>query len=127
MTKSLRSTGDESQRPTDVQIVPRSVREGDLAPAQLLAYRSGPERNADRLYAALDGSELRVSGRCFEIDVYSVTDQRTERWLQIGLRGTHAHLITLRIKKDSGLQDVAAALADWLADPAHIEEVLDVA
>ena len=127
MKKEIGYIKDPLDPGTDLQIVPKAGLRIALHPTHLLAYRSGPERKADRLFAALDGSEVLTSGHRFDLEVYSVTDQATGRWVQLGLRGSHEHLVTLRLPKQSGLQEATTALSAWLADPAHAEEVLDVA
>jgi hypothetical protein len=127
MKKSIGYTGDLAQPGDDLQIIPRAGLRVDLAPSHLLAYRSGAERKTARLFAALDGSEVRTSGHRFYVEVYSVTDQSTGRWVQLGLRGAHEHLITLRLPKQSGLQEATSALSEWLTDPTHVAEILEVA
>lgn len=127
MKKNIGYDGDVDQPGSDLQIVPKSGLKVDINRAQLLAYRSGPERKTDRLFAALDGSEVRTSGHRFALEVYSVTDQSTGRWVQLGLRGLHEHLVTLCLPKQSGLQEATTALSKWLADPSHAEEIVEVA
>ncbi|MEO7190118.1 MAG: hypothetical protein ABI051_03610 [Vicinamibacterales bacterium] len=127
MKQPLGYVGDLDQPGTDLQIVPKAGLKVDLVPTQLLAYKLSTQRNAERLFTALDGSEVRTSGRRFDLEVYSVTDQQTGRWVQLGLRGLHEHLITLRLPQQSGLQEAAVALSAWLSDPAHVDEILEVA
>jgi hypothetical protein len=127
MRKNIGYTGDFEQPGMDLQIVPKSGLRIDVTPTQLLSYRSGQDRRSDRLFAALDGSEVRMPGHRFDLQVYSVTDQATGRWVQLGLHGTQEHLVTLCLPSRSGLQEAATALSEWLRDPSHGSEVLDVA
>ena len=115
--------------PIDLTVIPRNGLPVDLSRLFSLGRGGGPIRAADRLFAALDGCEVRTFGQKFDLEVYSVTDQSTGRWLQIGLRGVHhdEHLVTLRLPQQSGINEATHALSAWLADPAHIEELLDVA
>jgi hypothetical protein len=112
---------------TDLQIVPKAGLRLDVSPVAVLPYRSRGDRKTDRLFAALDGSEVRTFGLCFNLEVYSVTDQSSGRWVQLGLRGSQEHLVTLRLPKQSGLREAAIALSEWLADPTHVVDVLEVA
>ena len=127
MKKSIGYTGDFSQPGDDLQIIPRAGLKVDVAPSQLLPYHSGTERKSARLCAALDGSEVRTSGLRFDVEVYSVTDQSTGRWVQLGLRGSQEHLITLQLPRQSGLREATTALSEWLSDPTHVAEILEVA
>jgi len=111
----------------ELQVIPRNGLPVDLTRLFSLGRSGSPLRAADRLFAALDGSEVRTLGQCFNLEVYSVTDQSSGRWLQMGLRGPHDYLVTLRLPKQSGIQQATRALSAWLADPARIEEWLDVA
>ena len=112
--------------PIDLQVIPRNGLPVDLSRLFSLGRGTGPLRGADRLFAALDGSEVRTIGQRFDLEVYSVTDQSTGRWLQIGLKGIHEHLVTLCLPQQSGINEATQALSQWLRDPAHIEELLDV-
>jgi hypothetical protein len=126
MNKSIGYTGDLAQ-PWDLQIIPRSGLRVDVSQSPLLSYRTGAQRKTERLFAALDGSEVLASGRRFDLEVYSVTDQPTGRWVQLGLKGLHDHLVTLRLPRQSGLREATTALSEWLADPSHVAEILEVA
>jgi hypothetical protein len=127
MKKSIGYTGNVDRPGTDLQIIPKAGIKLDVSPVAVLPYRSRVDRKTDRLFAALDGSEVRTFGLCFNLEVYSVTDQSTGRWVQLGLRGAHEHLVTLRLPRQSGLREAAIALSEWLADPTHVGEVLEVA
>ena len=118
--KKLGYLGDLDSPAGDLTIIPRQGLRISIERSELLARRPRSGRNADRLFAALDGSEVRTSGCRFDLEVYSVTDQRTGRWVQLGLRGTQEHLVTLRLPVKSGLSEATNALSEWLADPSHV-------
>ena len=113
--------------PVELHVIPRNGLPVDLSRLFSLGRGAGPLRTADRLFAALDGSEVRTLGHRFDLEVYSVTDQSTGRWMQMGLRGLHDHLVTLCLPKESGISEATRALSLWLANPTHVEELLDVA
>lgn len=113
--------------PIELQVIPRNGLPVDLSRLFSLGQGAGRLRAADRLFAALDGSEVRALGERFDLEVYSVTDQTTGRWLQMGLRGAHDHLITLCLPPESGIAEATQALSRWLANPTRLVEQLDVA
>ena len=73
--------------PIDLKVIPRNGLPVNLS--RLFSHGQGASavRAADRLFAALDGCEIRTFGLRFDLEVFSVTDQSTGRWLQIGLKG----------------------------------------
>jgi len=111
----------------ELRVIPRNGLPVDLSRLFSLGKGAGLLRTADRLFAALDGSEVRTLGHRFDLEVYSVTDQSSGRWLQMGLRGLHDHLLTLCLPPKSGIAEATQALSQWLANPAHVEELFDVA
>jgi hypothetical protein len=113
--------------PVELQVIPRNGLPVDLSRLFSLGRGAGLLRTADRLFAALDGSEVRTLGHRFDLEVYSVTDQSSGRWLQMGLRGHHDHLVTLCLPPRSGIAEATQALSQWLANPSHLVEMLDVA
>jgi hypothetical protein len=84
-------------------------------------------RKTDTLFAALDGSRIRRSGKELEVEVYSITNQTAGRWIQLGLRGTETEFITLRLPRQAGFQQASAALLMWLADPSHLSGAVEAA
>lgn len=127
MKKQLGYRGDADNPGQDLKVVPRSGLRIWVSRQDLQTSRRRPSQNADRLFAALDGSEVQTSGCRYDLEVYSVTDQATGRWVQLGLRGTQEHLVTLRLPIESGLSEATTALSRWLSDPAHAAESLHVA
>jgi hypothetical protein len=111
-----------------VQVVPRLDVASEAPQGQILPYRSGPERSAERLFAALEASHALVGDRRLSLKVYSVTDDATCRWVQLGLVGAYdQYLVTFAIRPESGVADVALALSSWFSDPAHAQDLLDMA
>ena len=111
---------------TSLRIAPRPALPMGVEPSERLERRPA-EHTADALFWELDGSELDASGRQWTVEVYSVTDQPSGRWLQLGLKGAQDHLLTLRLPNDGGTDEAARALAAWLADPDHTPDVPDAA
>lgn len=59
----------------------------------------------DELFAELDNMEI-AAGECrWRIEVFSISDQEGQRWIQLGVRGTTEHMITLRLQPGAGLAD----------------------
>jgi hypothetical protein len=119
--KRLGYLGDPHRPGADLPIVPRDGLR--IVIGRSAASKSGRRhrsRDADKLFAALDGSEIRSFGCRFDLEVYSVTDQSSGRWVQLGLRGTHEHLVTLRLPCESGILEATNALSEWLSDPVHV-------
>ena len=125
--KKLGYLGDPHRPGADLPIVPRDGLH--IAAARLRTSRSRRRygsKHADKLFAALDGSEVNSFGCRFDLEVYSVTDQSTGRWVQLGLRGTHEHLVTLRLPIESGILEATNALSEWLSDPIHVVDSPDM-
>ena len=123
--RKLGYRGDLDRPGSDLQIVPRDgLHLAITRPVPVPGRRRS--KNADKLFAALDGSEVLSFGCRFDLEVYSVTDQSTGRWVQLGLRGAHAHLVTLRLPVESGISEAASALSEWLSNPIHVAGVPEI-
>jgi len=80
------------------------------------------------LFAALDGRELNPGSDRFLIEVFSVSDQAGQRWVQLALEGAESRrLLTVRLKTGDSAQHVLLLLSSWLRDPAGTTEVFNVA
>jgi hypothetical protein len=82
-----------------------------------------------RLFEALDGRELSISGHNWQVEVYSVSDLAPHRWIQLAVKGDQPHMLTLRLEQSAGAQDAVMALSTWLGDPSETQanEILNVA
>jgi len=67
--------------------------------------------NPDQLFCALDGRSVGVLGRRCQIRVYSVRDEDSRRWVQLGLVGRQSYMITLRLAAGDSVEGVMAALS----------------
>ena len=83
----------------------------------------------NRVFEMLDGRELRVSNHHWNVEVYSVSDQAQHRWVQIGLKGEHDYMLTLRLDSGSSGQRAIDTLSSWLRHPsdAQTDQILNVA
>lgn len=71
----------------------------------------------DRVFAALDGRDLMVSGIRWHVEVYGIAEQAGRRWIQLAVDGPRHHMVTLALAADRGIRQVLHDLAAWLADP----------
>jgi hypothetical protein len=92
--------------PVDVQLIPSVA--GHL------------NRRRDSLFAALDGSRLRLANDEFEVEVYSITDQVAGRWVQLGFRNSDEHFITLRLPRQAGFPQARKALLTLVAETPEL-------
>lgn len=81
---------------------------------------AGRRRIARRLFAALDGSSLVVSGDRWRLTVYSVSEQAGELWVQAGASGRAWRMLTVRLARDGAVSDAFRTLA-WLLRPYDSE------
>ncbi len=84
---------------------------------------------ARRVFDALDGSNLSVSGHQWLVEVFSVSVQAQQRWVQVGLSGDHHFMLTLRLNAGAGAQPALEALSSWLGHSSRtpVNEILNVA
>ena len=103
--------------------------EFDFDPQGRLAPQPARQRTPEGVFSALDGSEINASGHRWAVEVYSVTDQPSGRWLQLGLKDDEHqdHLLTLRLPSGSGTETASRALSSWLTDPSQVAEIVHVA
>ena len=76
--------------------------------------------NAERLFQALDGRWLSVSGEYWRAEVYGILQEGGWRWVQVGLHGAREHMLTLRMVPASGIGQLVLALTAWLATGAEL-------
>jgi hypothetical protein len=81
----------------------------------------------ERLFAALDGRDVTVSGHRWQVGVYSVTDEAGRRWVQLTLNGRPHYMVTLKLAIGDGVGHAVLALSSWLANPSENSDVLNVA
>jgi hypothetical protein len=80
----------------------------------------------DDLFKALDGVTIEVRDNRWSVEVYSVTDRNTRRWIQIGLRGAGLRMVTLRTGMARGVSGLLGPLSRWIASSTPSGRVLDV-
>ena len=72
----------------------------------------------DRMFAALDGRDLVVSGAHWHVEVYGICEEAGRRWIQLAVDGPGHYMLTLALAADYGIRQVVRDLSTWLADPA---------
>jgi hypothetical protein len=80
-----------------------------------------------RVFVALDGREVLVSGRRWRIEVFSVRDVAGRRWIQLALRGKFEQTFTLKLPAGAGARPAVHAVTSRLTNPSPIGDVLHVA
>jgi len=89
--------------------------------------RRARRRQAERLFAALDGRDLVVSGEAWHLEVYSVCEQAGRRWVQLAIDGQQRYMLTLALATGSGVRQAVRAVNEWLAAPTGQYQTLHVA
>lgn len=80
-----------------------------------------------RLFAALDGRELLVSGRRWKIEVFSVRDLAGLRWIQLALKGKSPQTLALKLDRGAGVHRAVEAVTSRLMSPAQLSDMSNVA
>ncbi len=88
--------------------------------------RSTQPPGPDRLFAALDGRDLVVSGRRWHLEVYGICEQAGRRWIQVAVDGPQHHMLTMALAADLGARQAVRAISGWLANPAVSGSILSV-
>lgn len=103
------------------------------APAERFSWRNHVDQARRhfvaprRLFAALDGRELLVSGRRWKIEVFSVRDLSGLRWVQLALKGKSRLTFALSLDPGAGVRRVVEAVTSQLSSPAQLSDMSNVA
>jgi hypothetical protein len=81
---------------------------------------------AERLFAALDGRDLVVSGQAWHLEVYGICEEAGRRWIQLAVVGPHHHMLTLALATRAGVRQAVRTLTGWLEEPSDAHQVLNV-
>jgi hypothetical protein len=100
--------------------------DSDMLPQGKTNTPSGPDPEAEALFALLDGRELIVLGRHFRIDVFSVCEMGGCRYIQLSLHGSEEYMLTLRVASGADSSQVIPRLLNWLTRPSTSGEVLNL-
>ena len=101
--------------------------------ASRLGWRTGVARarrhfvDPKRIFAALDGRELLVSGRRWRIEVFSVRDLAGLRWIQLALKGKSRQTFALKLDHGAGVRRAVEAVTSLLTSPAQLSDMSNVA
>jgi hypothetical protein len=74
------------------------------------------EMSNDELLAQLNGRVIDRAGNPRRIDVYSIVDEGTHRWIQVGLQGSDCRTALLKLAYLADDGDAVSALEDWLRE-----------
>jgi len=86
------------------------VRQGALG--HLSRIRTG--MSTEHLLQRLNGHAVDVNGQSWQVDVYSIVDNDSHRWLQVGLNGADRRTVLLRLEYLADDEDALAANEDWI-------------
>lgn len=75
--------------------------------------------SAAELFSVLDGRTLIVSSEPWKIEVYSVSEEAGEQWVQLAVRGNDVHTIILKVRPGDDEPNMLTMLTSWLADPGR--------
>lgn len=81
---------------------------------------------AEGLFSALDGRELKVLGRHWHIEVFSVCELGGCRYVQLALHGDAHYMLTLRVATGTDQRLLIPRLLNWLARPSLTGEILEI-
>jgi hypothetical protein len=70
--------------------------------------------SSDALVRQLHGRDIQCCGESWQIDVYSIFDDDSDRWIQIGLRGTAARTVLLKLSRFADDVDAVDAIQHWI-------------
>jgi hypothetical protein len=59
----------------------------------------------DELFAELDHMEIAAGEGRWRVEVFSISDQEGQRWIQLAVRGRTEQMITLRLHPGAGLAE----------------------
>src|SRR5262245_26924703 len=121
------------QRPIPFPVSLRRPDRGVTSPFRASAALRGftrirTEMSNDQLLAHLHGRVIDGSGMPRRINVYSIVDEGTHRWIQVGLQGADSRTALLKLAYLADDYDAVTALEEWLRDPnARYGSVVTVA
>ena len=78
----------------------------------------------ERLFQALDGTQLSVDGVDWQVQVFGVIDEPSRRWVQVALEGSRRSVVTLRLMDTQSPRQVARELSAWPSDRHTASSVL---
>jgi hypothetical protein len=83
--------------------------------------------STEALFEALEGRVVTVAHQSWRIEVFSISEEREARWLQLALRGEPGYTLMLRLGALQGPKHAVQILSTWLARPAQNSNILNVA
>jgi hypothetical protein len=99
---------------------------GQLAYARGEASPAGTIDGPEIIFSLLDGRQLIVLGRRWQVEVFSVCELHGARYVQLSLSGPEPHLLTLRVASGTDIALLIPRLLTWLMHPKPSGEILDV-
>jgi hypothetical protein len=81
----------------------------------------------DGLFSALDGRELIAMGRRWTVEIFSICDQGSERWVQLALHGVTDYMLTFHLTPGNTARDLVPTLLSWLMHPTDTSEIISIA
>ena len=71
--------------------------------------------DADELFATLDGRSITTPQGAWFIEIQSILDDASYRWIQLSLTGTPPYSLTFRVNTGDDADEAVRALSVWLS------------
>jgi hypothetical protein len=78
------------------------------------------------LLEELRGRMIAAAGDSWRIEVYSIVDDSTHRWIQLGLAGREERTVLLKLPYLADADDAIGSIAHWVRDSSCQHAVVDV-
>jgi len=86
--------------------------------------RSAP--STQDLLEQLCGRMIAAAGDSWRIEVYSIVDDSTHRWIQVGLAGREERTVLLKLPYLADADDAIGSIAHWVGDSSCQHAIVDV-
>jgi hypothetical protein len=78
----------------------------------------GHPLDADELFATLDGRSITTPRGAWFVEIQSILDDASHRWIQLSLTGDPPYALTFRLNAGDDADEAVRALSLWLSTTA---------
>ena len=82
--------------------------------------------SSEELLQELRGRMIDAAGETWRLEVYSIVDDTSCRWLQLGLAGREERTVLLKLPYLADADDAIGSIAHWVRDSSCQHAVVDV-